>query len=359
MPENPDNSLKPTVTYSGENTLLIPCEPKDFGRFISSLLGETQTIHRRVRGPYEVTKADVVNIFALVDQRLKRQNDSSLIEFSATTSYSDGSSIRVGSIGEFDRYGEVKPLISTDLTIQWKILVKFPHSNIPEKQEITVTFITWRDEDGDDSGAIENRWNDHYVDMIIVRLEHTDRTWGADIENMLVAHMGLLLKPDEKWRLFARQQAVPISGLTGLTVIGTGIWAIGQAASIIQEKSVSVIHASDKAVGSEISALTSKTDALSSLISMGMWEKFSLYSAGFLFATIAASAFITVTIWNFLRKRKRSYVLLTTRSVEQRDKEQKERKSNGYTLAGYIIGSIILGVAGNYAFAFAIKVWQP
>ena len=359
MTENSDQSLKPTVTYSGENTLLIPCEPKDFGKFVSSLLGETQSIHRRVKGPYEVTKDDVVNIYALVDQRLKRQNDSSLIEFSATTSYSDGSSVRVGSIDEFVRYGEVKPLISTDLTIQWKILIKFPHSSIPEKQEITVSFITWRDEDDDDSPSIASRWSEQYIDMIIVRVEHTDRTWGADIENMLVAHMGLLLKPDQKWRLFAKQHASTISATTATFVIVAGIWAIGHAATIVQEKSASVIQNSLSTSSADIVTLTAKTDAILNLMSLGMWEKFSLYSSGFLIAIVFCSGIIGATMQMFLRKRKRSYVLLTARSVSQRDKELSERKNNAYTLCAYIVGSIVLAVAGNYAFAFAIKVWQP
>ncbi len=359
MSENSDQSLKPTVTYSGENTLLIPCEPKDFGRFVSGLLGETQSIHRRVRGPYEVTKPDIVNIFALVDQRLKRQNDSSLIEFSATTSYSDGSSVRVGSLDEFNRYGEVKPLISTDITIQWKILIKFPHSNIPEKQEITVSFITWREEDDEDSPSFSAKWSEQYVDVIIVRVEHTDRTWGADIENMLVAHMGLLIKPDQKWRLFARQHASTISTVTASSVIIAGVWAIGQAASIVQEKSTALLQRAEGPQMADLPALVAQTEAISNLMSLGMWEKFSLYSSGFLIAIVSCSILIGTAMNLFLRKRKRSYVLLTARTILQRDKEQTERKNNGYTLTAYIIGSILLAVAGNYAFAFAIKVWQP
>ncbi len=352
MPENNDKSLKPTVTYSGENTLLIPCEPKEFGKFVSGLLGQTQSIHRRVKGPYEVTKSDVLNIYALIDQRLKRQNDSSIIEFSATTNYSDGSSVRVSSIQEFDSYAEVKPLISTDLTIQWKILVKFPHSSVPEKQEITISFITFREEDDEDPDPIFNVIHGQLNDLIVVRVEHTDRTWGADIENMLVAHMGLLSKPDSKWRVQAKKHAIALSVLTGAGITAASVWAIARASETVQSKMINII-------GIKAGNATDSVSGIASAISAGLWEKFTLYSTGFLILSVITSVLIGIYMYMFLRRSKRSYVLLTKRSEDQKDKELRSRENNGYQLFGYILGSVIIGVLGNYAFAFAIKVWQP
>lgn len=355
MAESADNSLKPTVTYSGENSLLIPCAPKDFGKFVSGLLGQTQSIHRRVRVPYEVNKADVLSIYALIDQRLKRQNDSSLVEFTATTSYSDGSSVKLSSIQEFDAYGEVKPLISTDLTIQWKILIRFPHTAVPEKQEITISFITFRDDDGEDPDPFYTVMNGHFSDMIIIRVEHTDRTWGADIENMLVAHMGLLAKPDSKWRAHAKKHALIVAALTGTGITAAAIWAIAQAAGAVQSKARDAIGIGVGEARTDINML----EGVARTVSSGLWEKFSLYSTGFLLGSIIVSLLVGVYLYTFLRKPKRSYVLLTARSEEQKRRETRARENNGYQLAAYIIGSVAIGVLANYAFSFAIKIWHP
>jgi hypothetical protein len=186
----------------GVPSVVLPCPPDQFREFIAGLLGRPQTIEGSIAGPFEVTKQDAENLYHLIEQRVASQNESTLIQFTARVSYDNHSSVLLNSLQEFLSYNEVKPLTSSALHLSWTYLIKFPTKAFPEKQVIQVTF-----------GSGETR-RPAFVPYelfelaveqwpgggMTLRIEHTDRTWGTDIEALIRGHLQLLQKPVSKLR---------------------------------------------------------------------------------------------------------------------------------------------------------------
>lgn len=184
------------------NAVVLPCSTQDFGRFISGLLGKPQTISNMISGPFEITKEDVLNVHALLTQRVAQQNDATLTQFTAKLVFNDDSSVLLNSIADFQSYNEVRPVACLALHLSWVFLVKFNDKKHPEKQQIDLSFLGGNappliDEDtpvimlhGSDAGYIG------------YRISHTARTWGSDIDSLLSAHLkGVVdeIPPFRKW----------------------------------------------------------------------------------------------------------------------------------------------------------------
>ncbi|ARU48033.1 hypothetical protein [Sulfurospirillum diekertiae] len=103
----------------------LPCNPNDFGAFISGLLGKPQTIEKAFRGTFEVSKDDIINTFYLIEQRIQQQNDAQLVQFTVKILYNDDTSVLLNSIADFEHYTEVRPLESIGVALSWTYLIKF------------------------------------------------------------------------------------------------------------------------------------------------------------------------------------------------------------------------------------------
>ena len=353
MSDSPvSGSSSPLITYGGnESTIVIPCDPKDFGGFISSLLGKPQSIDRRIKGPYEVNKDDIRNLHALVIQRVLIQNNASITYFTTLASYSDGSSVRLNSLEDFLSYAEIKPLISTDLSLEWSFLVEFPGRKIPEKQQIGVSFITFREYE-DDSTVIDHSYMARYApDSIILKISHTDRTWGADLENLISNHLRGLLTPDSKWRKTIQRRANLIGIALGAIVIIGSLYAVSSAV----KRTTDYLSAfSPTNPLSEIETLR----ILLEFSKSGVWDQFTLYSIGFVVVGIMAGMIVGSFATSSIERTKRSYVLLTKKSEEQRDRDLKSRSRGIYYLLGCALLTVLLGVISNYVFSFSLRVWS-
>ncbi len=67
---------KPQESFG--NAVILPCEPSQFREFIADLLGQPQTVERALYGRFEVDRANIENLFHLIDQRISSQNDGHL-----------------------------------------------------------------------------------------------------------------------------------------------------------------------------------------------------------------------------------------------------------------------------------------
>lgn len=335
------------VAFDPSNAVLIPCEPSKFGEFISGLLGKSQSIARRIKGPYEITRDDVANIHSLIIQRVLFQNNATLASFSVITSYNDGSSVRLNSIEDFKNYSEIKPLISSDITIEWSFLIEFPGRPKPEKQTVSVSFITYREFEDDDDSYIPFFLN--YSDFMVIRIEHTDRTWGADIESLVSNHLRGFLRPDKKWRQTAQKWSSLIGFLIGSFAMVGVLYAIASGADRTARR-ISALSA-DKSMND--SEMISKILAISE---QGIWERFTLYSIGFVILGFIISGAIGILSSVHLSKGKRSYVLLTRKSEENKGNEENARQRGLMYFSLCAISTIALGIASNYAFKLLLSL---
>lgn len=174
-------------------SIVLPCAPNEFADFISRLLGRPQTIQRRWAGSFSIDINDVRHFFSLICQRVSEQNNGSLVSFECSIDYSDGTTITLHGLNEVERFSEMKPILSTGVTLSFVFLVTFS-GKAPEKQNIVIHFSAPVREAL--KGFITSEYDDPTDDFfafprsratgfVYLSIEHTSLTWGNDIYNLL------------------------------------------------------------------------------------------------------------------------------------------------------------------------------
>ena len=57
-----------------------------------------------IEGTFKIAHRDVTNIYHLLEQRMAKQNDASLVHFAVTVYYNDGNSVVHNNIGDFEKF---------------------------------------------------------------------------------------------------------------------------------------------------------------------------------------------------------------------------------------------------------------
>ena len=213
--------------------VVLDCSSEDFAHFISSLLGRPQTISKNFRGAFDITADNVQDLHSLITQRVTQQNKASFIQFTAKIVFDDNSSVLLNSPEEFMTYREVRPISSKQLHLTWSFLVEFQDKQVPEKQEIEVSFI---------ASGMQGPFYGEDMPIIIssrmtkggfinFRIRHTARTWGADIEALLSGHINNMLVPQPKLRKFIWKHSFKIGLGVSITFFVTALFLSFSTAS--------------------------------------------------------------------------------------------------------------------------------
>ena len=228
-----DSQWPPHQSPHDDYAVILPCKPGEFGAFISGLLGKPQTITAAFFGVFEITQNDIENFYHLVKQRIDQQNDATILQFSVRMVFDDDSSVLLDSFDDFVQYNEVRPIASVAAHLSWTLLIRFPSKPAPEKQDIDVSIVC----SGrhfipifDNPVMIAHRLNSPSTGYISLRIRHTARTWGADIEALLGNHIRTLLKVRSKWNVFLTTHHEKIGAIAGplilFAALGGGIIAM-------------------------------------------------------------------------------------------------------------------------------------
>ncbi len=306
----------------------LPFNQEQFADFLISLLGKPQTISKRFEGSFSIDKDTISKLFEIINQRIYQQNDGKLIQFRATIYYSDNSSITLDGFEHLVNYNEALPLISEAIHLTWQYIVKFRDKDNPEKQEINVSFITNTERprryDFDDDQYL-------YISshgQINIRINHTARTWGADIEALLSRHLEKLVKKDGKIKRFFRYNNDSVAKIIRVLILA-----------------IAIIH------------VLIESNTIATLTSNDIIKILSFYfrSALFIGLLYLFTIVIEFALVNFSLDSRPSYLLLTKESYKEKDKNDRLYKKIwiNYTLT--IIISIITGIISNYIFTYYIN----
>ncbi|WP_157038814.1 hypothetical protein [Rhodopseudomonas palustris] len=335
--------------------VVLPCEPHQFREFISGLLGKPQVIDRTISGPFCVAKSDIEDLFILLDQRVSSQNDSTLIQFTARIFYKDNSSVLLNSFSDFASYKEVKPLVSTAVQLGWTYLIKFRNKNVHEKQQIDVGFL------GDPHRRLdldEFRFRSmefRNSGFISLRISHTDRTWGTDIEALLSGHLTRLVRQQSPLRSFARRYSTQIGFLTFAALICSFLYGGWIALDDYKDQVTRGAREVLRMDFSQTATIASATkEILQRLVDSPNERLIGISLFGFLLA-LGVSAILATMVGEYASERKPSFVALTDKTIELRDATLSRDWDNWFFFVCSILGSIILSVLGNYAFYLIVK----
>lgn len=169
--------------------LTIPIRRTDMGNFITSLLGQPQSIEREVYGYFDIDHRWFLHLHQLILQRITQQNEGQLISFAADIGYNNDSSRRINSIDEFTTYNEILRITTKSVKLSWLYLVKFPGKTLPEKQQITFSISRKLEEEKHNPFLSSN----NYQGVIKYSITYTERTWGDDLDNIINSEVDRVL----------------------------------------------------------------------------------------------------------------------------------------------------------------------
>lgn len=340
--------------YESAYGVLLPCKPSEFGEFIAGLLGKPQTLERRVPGAFIVGRDDIVNLYNLVDQRVHQQNEASLVQCTVRVIYNDDSSVLHNSLQAFVSYNEVTPIASTCVHVSWVYLVRFRNKQVPERQAIDVTFF------GNDIGcrvdgpvfyseefAQRSLLIRAYNSRMTIRIQHTERTWGVDLDSLLAGALS--------------QMVVPRKPLARMIYVHSGKIGWGVALILISAAAATIVFSSEffldsylekaKSLGassSSVDALASKIDFLIEVISTGAWPRFMFAAVTFLLITVALATILGTWVAAKAEIPPRSFVLLS-RSAEEDKRKWDQRIKRDWLLFGLsLVASVAAGVLSSW-----------
>ncbi len=335
----------------GDMQVFLPCDASTFGEFIKKLLGRPQTIERGLPGPFVVSREKLSDVFHLVAQRIEQQNESTLIQFTIQIMYHDGSSVLLDSLDTYQQYNEVRPLVSVGVILSWRYLVKFRNREVFEKQEIDLAFRTGQQSSyfAEDSVllTLAGRFASSGGYGISMRISHTDRTWGADIESLLSGFaQTLIVQPSRTRKWIGRRSSIigTISSLSFIagSLIGT-YFAFLRFRSAQSEKARELIRQTAGDIGAKIDGLLARAAA-------NEWAPIMFSAIIFIIASVIVGMIFGEWITGKARTAPSSFVLLTDQAERKFVDSKRIAERDWMMFWVAVLISIFSGVASNLLF---------
>lgn len=350
---NPEESKGAAVPPLQAGYLTLPFTGDQFRTFIRNLLGSPQAINGIVEGAFEVTVEDFVSLHHLLIQRVEQQNYGVLVQFSASLGFSDDSTVELNSIEELATYKEIRPIITQAVHLTWVFLVKFQDKDVPERQTIQVSFPTLTEfaRMVSDLGPRRLLTVSGRYSGISFRVEHTARTWGADIEALLQSHLRTFTKNEAPIQLFVRTRRSPISfAIAGLVFLScvTGAFLATTRLSTAMITDVQLLQ--EKFPGESSTALAQRLDYLVDLVAGGPWAQFYVAVAVFLVISLLISVAFGVWSEDAADSWAPSFILLNKQDTRHKLKVTRQREQKWRSFLLSLLLSVATGVAGNLVF---------
>ncbi|HGS4441986.1 TPA: hypothetical protein ACMDNB_003673 [Vibrio cholerae] len=345
------NEVLQKVAKDDKFMIALPCEPENFSKFLGGLLGKPQTIEKAYSGSFSIAHNDIENVYYLVNQRVNQQNDSSLIKFNVQLQFDDNSSVLLDSLEDFKSYTEVKPLVVKQVNLSWSFIVQFKDREHPERQNIELSFRTKMSGNiaifsSDDSPILPLSRVFGSAGLMSFRIEHTARSWGADIESLLSSHIKHILLPESPFRKFIRNHSGKIAFLLSLSLFICSIAACFYSADHISNSNLSNFQ---PLLGSSV-AVQEKVDKLLELSTSGYWGKF--FFSVFIFTIFSLIASVIIGVWaeTSADTSKPSYILLTKKSEQFKEEADSKYSMKLYSFILSIVVGIATGIVSNIIF---------
>jgi len=339
----------------GQYSVMLPCSPDQFKDFIGGLLGKPQTITQRMSGNFEVGKQELINVHHLLNQRVQEQNHSTLIQFTARIVFDDGSSVLLNSLEDLTTYHEVKPLISVQAHLSWTYLIKFNDRESPEKQVVDVSFITAGLNSIQDEisglNAIEQIFL-RKISGVSFRIQHTARTWGADIQGLLDNHFKSILNEESSVKkAIRRHNGKIVLALCALVWVLAFIGMYRAGSALTNHRKI----ATEKLIGANVD-LVAKFDGILLIFHGNSFENFMLSCLGYIVFAFFVSLIIAMMVEYSANSSKPSFLLLTAVSEKDKLAQLNSYRWKWRSFFGSVVFSLITGVASCIIFE---NYWKP
>jgi hypothetical protein len=331
---------------SDNHSLVIPVDPATLGSFISGLLGRPQTIENRFFGNFDLNRDHIVDIYHLVNQRISQQNKGQLVQFTVTIVYSDESSVLLNSLSDFESYRDVNDKISVAAELSWTYLIKFEDRPTPEKQVIELAIKTAQKEEKLVGVPIDvllpsvHRLRHSFF----LRIQHTARTWGADIEHLIAGKINTWIKKEHWFPKFIHTYYGLVGFVMGLVFLAITLFGIFAVAKPLEQ---AYLEAAKQATTLSIDQ---KINYLISQASAPTWKHFEDVKFGACLVALLVSFILGLIVAFFADNPPKSFLVLSAAAETERENLLKARKLDWAYFAVSAVTSTAAGVASRYIF---------
>ncbi|SUJ19163.1 Uncharacterised protein [Sphingobacterium spiritivorum] len=337
-----------TIINHQKGYVAFPYEGEHFKDFISGLLGTPQTITKYIDGVYDLSLSDIQDIDHLLNQRLTQQNNGKLLQLKIELFFNDDSSVSLNSLTELATYNEIKPIVSNKIKLTWSYLIQFSDKQYPEKQQIEIMFSS-RDLELEE-GVIFTLFPRRIAGFLI-RIEHTARTWGTDIEHILSSKIESLRIKPTSGKLFAQKNANIISLFFAFTVLSMSAYFV--LVKTLKWNKESTIKTEQFLKST--SSIDKKLDYVVGLISQNrLFEANSLVSFYYILFFII-SIIISIYLRAILKNVKPSFITLTKESVKYRERMLEKYKKKTARFWWSILIAIFVNIVSTLLFEKFLK----
>jgi hypothetical protein len=343
---NPNSNAVPRPSHG----VILPCSPEQFSNFIGGLLGKPQTITQSLRGAFEVTSENLINIHHLINQRITQQNGGELLQFTARIIFADDSSVLLNDLDDLLNYNEVRPVVSQQVHLSWLYLIRFNNREFPEKQTIDVSFITDGVLVSFDEATVMRSLLRRNAGNVTFRIQHTARTWGSDIQALLDGHLHGLLTPESAVKEMARIHNNKIQTLTFAAILASTLYSIYVSSlHLLSSRKVELLTLV-RGKGS----VDVKLNGILTAIYDDPWKIFLLYSFGYFVIAFIVGIFAVMWMDSAITRSKPSFVLLTPVSLKYKKARLSDYRKQWYSFFGSMVISIVTGIISSVIYA---KFW--
>lgn len=332
---------------SQEQFIQVPIKKKDFGHFVTNLLGQPETIIDNVRGSYAISMEWLIHIHHSLDQRIKQQSHSDLVDFSCIFKYREGPARKITTIETFLHFNEGKIVETESIEIIWTYLVNFPNKSTPEKQEISLKLVTDQVEIVTVGNGLIRRSNVKQG-LIAYKISHTERTWGDDIQSILAREINSVIKGQDK----ARKWIDIIIPFFALGLFMAGLILPDYIDELLKSNNISNIYSSMVLEGQTIESLSNDEkltlsvkllDPNNQLHSVGPLYRLLSFFGGIFLAVITVLAF---------EVKRSSFILITNEDKKKHTEIVKKKNKKIILNIGSVLLSISASVVANYCYYY-------
>lgn len=341
-----------------EGFVRLPLGEGEFKDFVRSLLGSPQSITGQVVGPFQITRDDIRNLNALLQQRVTQQNTGVLANFTVRLVFSDHSSVELNSIDELMAYNEVRQVASVDVHLSWDFVVRFPDKAAPEKQRVQVSIVS--------SGRVpvidgEAPFTMHPVFStmppfalpggIFYRIEHTARTWGADIDALLQNHLNGLLDHEASWKKLVRKHAGKLSFSVATLFFLSGL--VGAIFAIRRFSAARLAEVQDRFAEMEAagSGVAEQVRTVGEILAGGAWSQFYVGMGVGILTFLFLAIWLGVWIGTTTETVEPSFVLLTKEAIARKERVLKRNNKKWLSFMAALVTSVVASFVANWIFA--------
>jgi len=328
--------------------IMLPCSQDDFAQFMSGLLGKPQTTEKRFSGSYIIRQKDIGDIYSLIEQRIKQQNNGNLLQFSVKVFFDDGSSSLFTDINDFLVYRDIYSRKSMRVNMQWVYLIKFQDKNIPEKQTISVTcqsehYFRYKN--------VKLPFEGNSYGNILVTIEHTARTWANDIEMLFTKYFENIQDKPHKIKNFMWHN----SGTVGL-IFGIIIFATFLIGGFVTGNIISKFISNDLSnIANATYKIEEKIDIIIKMYSQNIWPKYYFIFVWYLIISIIVSITFGVILSDNISEPNIFRIIITEADEKiYADEKIKMAKDPKNILLSVFCG-VLSGLIGNTIFYIVIK----